>query len=75
MEGFIAKFIGAVIAIVIGTSLAPTVFGSVTSAVNATSNTTDKALLPLIDLVYVAGIIVITAGLLVSGGAEMKGVL
>jgi hypothetical protein len=73
MEGFIVKFIGAVIAIVIGASLAPTVFGAVTTATNATTNTTNKALLPLIDLVYIAGIIVITAGLLISGGGEMKG--
>ncbi len=57
-KSWIEGIILALVAIVIGLALVPTVFTQTSNAVNSTTNTTYQALLNIIPLIFIAGILI-----------------
>jgi uncharacterized alpha/beta hydrolase family protein len=64
------KIIVALVVIVIGLALVPTILNSTSTAVNSTTNTTYQALLNIVPLVFIAGILLVSVALFMTHRRE-----
>jgi xanthine/uracil permease len=60
------KIIVALVVIVIGLALVPTILNSTATAVNSTTNTTYQSLLNIVPLVFIAGILLVSVALFMT---------
>jgi uncharacterized alpha/beta hydrolase family protein len=64
------KIIVALVVIVIGLALVPTILNSTSTAVNSTTNTTYQSLLNIVPLVFIAGILLVSVALFMTHKRE-----
>ncbi len=60
------KIIVALVVVVIGLALVPTILNSAQTAANATTNTTYQSLINIVPLVFIAGILLVSITLFMT---------